>query len=35
MMLDKNALEVFVTLAQTRNFRAAAEKLGVTRPAIS
>lgn len=35
MMLDKNALEVFVTLAQTRNFRVAAEKLGVTRPAIS
>jgi len=35
MMLDKNALEVFVTLAQTRNFRIAAEKLGVTRPAVS
>jgi len=35
MMIDKNALEVFVTLAQTRNFRVAAEKLGVTRPAIS
>lgn len=35
MMLDKNALEVFVTLAQTRNFRVAAETLGVTRPAVS
>ncbi|OQP30663.1 LysR family transcriptional regulator [Pantoea latae] len=35
MMLDKNALEVFVTLVQTRNFRVASEKLGVTRPAIS
>ncbi len=35
MMLDKNALEVFVTIAETRNFRVAAERLGVTRPAIS
>lgn len=35
MTLDKNALDVFVTLAQTRNFRIAAEKLGVTRPAVS
>lgn len=34
-MLDKNVLEIFVTLAQTRNFRLAAEKLGVTRPAVS
>ena len=35
MNADKNALEVFVIVAQTRNFRLAAEKLGVTRPAIS
>lgn len=35
MILDKNALQVFVTLAQTRNFRIAAERLGVTRPAVS
>ncbi|WP_312312547.1 LysR family transcriptional regulator [Atlantibacter sp.] len=35
MTIDKNALEVFVTVAQTRNFRLAAERLGVTRPAIS
>lgn len=35
MMADKNALEVFVIVAQTRNFRLAAEQLGVTRPAIS
>lgn len=34
-MMDKNALEVFVTVAQTRNFRIAAEQLGVTRPAVS
>jgi len=34
-MADKNALEVFVIVAQTRNFRLAAEQLGVTRPAIS
>lgn len=35
MQLDKNALDVFVTVAETRNFRIAAERLGVTRPAIS
>ena len=35
MTIDKNALEVFVMVAQTRNFRLAAERLGVTRPAIS
>ncbi|WP_145491706.1 LysR family transcriptional regulator [Yersinia aleksiciae] len=35
MTIDKNALEVFVILAQTRNFRIAAERLGVTRSAIS
>ncbi|MDC6119175.1 LysR family transcriptional regulator [Serratia rubidaea] len=35
MMLDKNALEVFVIVAQTRNFRLAAERLGVTRSAVS
>ncbi|ANG92741.1 LysR family transcriptional regulator [Lelliottia amnigena] len=35
MTIDKNALEVFVMVAQTRNFRVAAERLGVTRPAIS
>nr|MBA2814007.1 LysR family transcriptional regulator [Candidatus Pantoea persica] len=35
MPSDKNALEVFITLAETRNFRLAAEQLGVTRPAIS
>ncbi|MFB6327222.1 LysR family transcriptional regulator [Pantoea deleyi] len=35
MMTDKNALEIFVIVAQTQNFRMAAEQLGVTRPAIS
>lgn len=35
MTIDKNALEVFVMVAQTRNFRVASERLGVTRPAIS
>lgn len=35
MTIDKNALEVFVLVAQTRNFRIAAERLGVTRSAIS
>lgn len=35
MNIDKNALEVFVIVAQTRNFRIAAERLGVTRSAIS
>jgi len=35
MNADKNALDVFVRVAQTRNFRQAAEQLGVTRPAIS
>lgn len=35
MTTDKNALEIFVRVAQTQNFRLAAEQLGVTRPAIS
>lgn len=35
MTIDKNALEVFAVVAQTRNFRIAAEQLGVTRSAIS
>ncbi|RWR02219.1 LysR family transcriptional regulator [[Pantoea] beijingensis] len=35
MTVDKNALEVFVIVAETRNFRIAAERLGVTRSAIS
>lgn len=35
MTIDKNALEIFVIVAQTRNFRIAAERLGVTRSAIS
>lgn len=35
MTVDKNALEVFVIAAQTRNFRLTAERLGVTRSAIS
>lgn len=35
MMTDKNALEIFVIVARTQNFRLAAEQLGVSRPAIS
>lgn len=35
MTVDKNALEVFVIVAQTRNLRIASERLGVTRSAIS
>lgn len=35
MTVDKNALEVFVIVAQTRNFRITAERLGVTRSAVS
>lgn len=35
MTADLNTLELFVTVAETRNFRAAAERLGVTRSAVS
>jgi len=35
MVLDLNILPVFVTVAETRNFRAASERLGVTRSAVS
>src|SRR5690606_26296534 len=35
MSLDLNSIELFVTVAQTRNFRAAADRLGVTRSAVS
>lgn len=35
MATDLNTLELFVTVAETRNFRAAAERLGVTRSAVS
>jgi DNA-binding transcriptional LysR family regulator len=34
-MIDLNALSVFVTVAEVRNFRAAADRLGVTRSAVS
>jgi DNA-binding transcriptional LysR family regulator len=34
-MIDLNALSVFVTVAEERNFRAAADRLGVTRSAVS
>ncbi|WP_455818045.1 LysR substrate-binding domain-containing protein [Pseudomonas cerasi] len=34
-MFDKNTLDVFVAVAEAKNFRIAAERLGVTRPAIS
>src|SRR5689334_22925465 len=32
---DLNALAVFALVAETRNFRAAADRLGVTRSAVS
>lgn len=35
MNTDLNALAVFVTVAEERNFRAAADRLGVTRSAVS
>lgn len=35
MSLDLNALTVFVAVAETRSFRAAADRLGVTRSAVS
>lgn len=35
MPADLNSLAVFVTVAETRNFRIAAERLGVTRSAVS
>lgn len=35
MNLDLNLLQVFTTVAQTRNFREAADRLGVTRSAVS
>jgi DNA-binding transcriptional LysR family regulator len=35
MVLDLNALSVFVLVAEERSFRAAAERLGVTRSAVS
>jgi DNA-binding transcriptional LysR family regulator len=35
MTLDLNALSVFLAVAETRSFRAASERLGVTRPAVS
>lgn len=33
--MDLNTLDLFVTVAETRNFRAAADRLGVTRSAVS
>jgi DNA-binding transcriptional LysR family regulator len=35
MMTDLNALSVFITVAEERSFRAAADRLGVTRSAVS
>lgn len=35
MQIDLNALSVFAVVAEERNFRAAADRLGVTRSAIS
>jgi len=35
MKLDLNLLPVFLTVAEERNFRAAADRLGVTRSAVS
>ncbi|MDQ1077479.1 LysR family transcriptional regulator [Pseudoroseomonas cervicalis] len=35
MSLDLNALTVFAAVAETRSFRAAADRLGVTRSAVS
>lgn len=33
--MELNTLDLFVTVAETRNFRAAADRLGVTRSAVS
>lgn len=35
MVPDLNALAVFALVAEERNFRAAADRLGVTRSAVS
>lgn len=35
MTIDLSGVAVFLTVAETRNFRAAAERLGVTRSAVS
>jgi DNA-binding transcriptional LysR family regulator len=35
MTMDLNAITVFLAVAETRSFRHAAERLGVTRPAVS
>ena len=35
MSIDLNMIELFVTVAETRSFRAAADRLGVTRSAVS
>lgn len=35
MTLDLNALAVFITVAEEKNFRATADRLGVTRAAVS
>lgn len=35
MVPDLNALAVFAVVAEERNFRAAADRLGVTRSAVS
>jgi DNA-binding transcriptional LysR family regulator len=35
MNLDLNSLSVFIALAEAKSFRAAAERLGVSRPAVS
>lgn len=35
MAIDLNGISVFLAIAEARSFRVAAEKLGVTRPAIS
>lgn len=35
MAVDLTGLSVFLAVAETRSFRAAAERLGVTRPAVS
>lgn len=34
-MIDMNLLAVFVAVAEARSFRAAADRIGVTRPAVS
>ncbi|WP_368517982.1 LysR family transcriptional regulator, partial [Rhizobium sp.] len=35
MAIDLNGISVFLAVAEARSFRVAAEKLGVTRPAVS